>query len=208
MPILTYNNNILGQNTYLYYDAASGEGVIIDAGCGAADIKEMLSVIGENNIAVKAILLTHGHYDHISAVDDLRKSLSAYDRFSATEDMEKFIKADDHISAADDLRKSAATNSHISATNGLPPPATAYKYAVDAENARKSYAATVYCHADEKQILENPRLNFSAFMGKPYGVTPDQIIQDGDIIRFGSNALKIIHTPGHTRPHPGRHMLL
>jgi glyoxylase-like metal-dependent hydrolase (beta-lactamase superfamily II) len=77
MTINRYENNELGQNTYLYYDPASGEGVLIDAGCGAADMEAVLTAARENNVIIRAILLTHGHYDHIAAVDALRGRLPA-----------------------------------------------------------------------------------------------------------------------------------
>jgi len=72
MKIKTFNSNDMRQNIYLYYDEATREGVIIDAGCNAKDIKALLAVISENNITIKAILLTHGHYDHIIALDEIK----------------------------------------------------------------------------------------------------------------------------------------
>lgn len=67
----------MGQNIYLYYDEASSEGVLIDSGCNKEDRYTIESIIRENNITIKAILLTHGHYDHIIGVDELRKLTSA-----------------------------------------------------------------------------------------------------------------------------------
>jgi len=77
MIIKTFNNNDMGQNVYLYYDEISGEGVIIDAGCSETDIKELAAFINVNNVAVKGILLTHGHYDHIIAVYNVKRITSA-----------------------------------------------------------------------------------------------------------------------------------
>ena len=65
MTVKVFNSNDMRQNVYLYFDETNGEGVLIDAGCSDADAKALASFIEENNIAVKAILLTHGHYDHI-----------------------------------------------------------------------------------------------------------------------------------------------
>ena len=76
MTIKTFNQNNMGQNTYLYYDENSGEAVIIDAGCSEGDVTTVAAFLRENDIIVKGILLTHGHYDHIIAVDKL-KSLTA-----------------------------------------------------------------------------------------------------------------------------------
>ena len=77
MTIKTFNNNDMRQNVYLYYDVESGEGVLIDAGCSKADIDAVASFIGEDRIKVKGILLTHGHFDHIIAVDELKNLTSA-----------------------------------------------------------------------------------------------------------------------------------
>ncbi|MCL2204357.1 MAG: MBL fold metallo-hydrolase [Defluviitaleaceae bacterium] len=77
MKLKTFNNNVMGQNVYLYYDEASGEGVLIDAGCGKEDTKALPLFLKENNITVKAILLTHGHYDHIIGIDAIKEATGA-----------------------------------------------------------------------------------------------------------------------------------
>ncbi|MBR7797801.1 MBL fold metallo-hydrolase [Agaribacter marinus] len=58
----------LGTNCYLVHD--NQQALIIDPGGESAKIIHFLS---EKNIEPLAILLTHGHFDHIGAVDDLRK---------------------------------------------------------------------------------------------------------------------------------------
>ena len=77
MIVKTFDNNDMGQNIYLYYDQKSGEGVLIDCGCSEADKSAIAAFIDKNNITVKGILLTHGHYDHIIAIDALRLLTSA-----------------------------------------------------------------------------------------------------------------------------------
>lgn len=57
-------------NCYLLWDQQTSEGVIIDPGAEADEIAEE---IDEFNITPKAILLTHGHGDHIAAVADLKR---------------------------------------------------------------------------------------------------------------------------------------
>ena len=57
-------------NCYLLWDQQSSEGVIIDPG---AEADEIVEEIDEFNITPRAILLTHGHGDHIAAVADLKK---------------------------------------------------------------------------------------------------------------------------------------
>ena len=72
MNIKTFARNSMGQNIYLYYDKPGGEGVLIDAGCSEADRADITAFLSDKNIAVKAILLTHGHFDHIIAADEMK----------------------------------------------------------------------------------------------------------------------------------------
>lgn len=130
MTLKTFNNNPMGQNIYLYHNER--QGVLIDAGCSAADQAAIASAI--KDIKIKAILLTHGHYDHITAAEEMK-----------------------------DL-----TGSEL------------------------------YCHESEKPMLESPGLNLSFRTGKEIKISPDQLLKDGDIIRFGNTELKVLHTPGHT----------
>ena len=72
MTVKTFNNNDMGQNIYLYYDKNSGEGVLIDSGCSESDKNAIAAFIDKNNITIKGILLTHGHYDHIIAINEMK----------------------------------------------------------------------------------------------------------------------------------------
>ena len=72
MKLLQYVVRSMDQNVYIYFDEESKEGVIVDPGNDAARIAQ---VIKENEIDVKAILLTHGHGDHTGAVADLKAEL-------------------------------------------------------------------------------------------------------------------------------------
>lgn len=59
----------LGANCYLYACTESKQAVIIDPG---ADGKKIYNWVLEKGLNVDYILLTHGHVDHIGAVDELR----------------------------------------------------------------------------------------------------------------------------------------
>ena len=52
----------------------SGAAVLVDPGEDAADILEM---VDKTNSSVRAILLTHAHFDHIGAVQATRQALKA-----------------------------------------------------------------------------------------------------------------------------------
>lgn len=60
-------------NSYFYIDEASKHGFLIDAG---AEADKLLHLIEENNWIIEKILITHGHFDHIGAVEEISKSLN------------------------------------------------------------------------------------------------------------------------------------
>ncbi|MEW5795985.1 MAG: MBL fold metallo-hydrolase [Candidatus Zixiibacteriota bacterium] len=57
-------------NCYLLWERDTAEGLIIDPG---AEADEIAQAVDEFQIAPKAILLTHGHGDHIAAVAELKQ---------------------------------------------------------------------------------------------------------------------------------------
>ena len=60
-------------NCYIVYKDDSKSCIIIDPGYDAYKIKKF---IDDNNLEPKAIVLTHGHYDHISAINNVRELYS------------------------------------------------------------------------------------------------------------------------------------
>jgi len=61
-------------NSYLVWDAASGEAVAFDTG---ADCTDMLALIAAKKLRVNVILLTHTHGDHIFDLDRLKSKTGA-----------------------------------------------------------------------------------------------------------------------------------
>ena len=75
MEKLRVESMVLGMvstNCYLVINAETGQVVIIDP---AAEADRILRRIGELKGKPEAILLTHGHFDHIGAADELRRAL-------------------------------------------------------------------------------------------------------------------------------------
>ncbi len=62
----------LGTNCYILTDEASKLAAIIDPGDEAGRI---LAQVEQDGVQVKYILLTHGHYDHTTAVPELHEKL-------------------------------------------------------------------------------------------------------------------------------------
>jgi glyoxylase-like metal-dependent hydrolase (beta-lactamase superfamily II) len=57
-------------NCYLFWDDQTGDGVIIDPG---AEANEIFEEVANSGMTPRAILLTHGHGDHIAAVAEVKE---------------------------------------------------------------------------------------------------------------------------------------
>ena len=64
---------------------------------------------------------------------------------------------------------------------------------------RDATEAPLYIHKEDAPMLDNMRLNLSAFMGfKVLSRPAEHLLSEGDKISFGQSALEVLHTPGHT----------
>lgn len=61
-------------NLYLFYSEEHGEAVLFDAG---GSVGEVLKILEEKSLELKYIVLTHGHFDHIMAAEELRDKTGA-----------------------------------------------------------------------------------------------------------------------------------
>ena len=71
--IKTFDVGPLANIIYIITDNKSKESAIIDP---AWDMSEAYKYIGENDLILKKILLTHSHHDHVNAIDEI---LTSYD---------------------------------------------------------------------------------------------------------------------------------
>lgn len=71
MRIKTCVLGAVGTNCYLVYNDSTKETVIVDP---ADNGPYILNRCNELGITPEAVLLTHGHFDHIMAVEDIRRS--------------------------------------------------------------------------------------------------------------------------------------
>jgi len=59
-------------NAYIYYNEENRCGVIIDPG---AEANKILVEVKAHNLDIQGIFLTHGHFDHTKAADEVRNAL-------------------------------------------------------------------------------------------------------------------------------------
>jgi hydroxyacylglutathione hydrolase len=61
-------------NTYIVWDSENGEGMVIDP----ADDGDLINkIIEKENLKIKFIVITHGHFDHVGGVEEVKKFTSA-----------------------------------------------------------------------------------------------------------------------------------
>ena len=63
---------VIEENAHFFIDDETRHGFLIDPG---AQADELLKVISERDWMIEKILLTHGHFDHIGAVNDIQREL-------------------------------------------------------------------------------------------------------------------------------------
>ena len=61
------------ENSYFYIDENTKEAFLIDPG---AEAQLLMDYAKENGLTIRAILLTHGHFDHIGAANKIQETLS------------------------------------------------------------------------------------------------------------------------------------
>ncbi len=118
-------------NCYFLYEEGQKDVICIDPADQGNVIYEKLT---EQGFAVKAILLTHAHFDHIWGTNELIE------------------------------------------LSGAP----------------------LYACEAEQEVCEDAFKNVSKQVSRPYTVSPDHYVKDGDTITVGTMTCKVIATPGHT----------
>jgi len=88
MKLIHFQAPPIFTNTYFYYDADTLDACIIDPSGG---IDKIMVMIRENMLKLKYILLTHGHYDHIGGVEEL-KSLTGAEVLAHKDEAELLIQ--------------------------------------------------------------------------------------------------------------------
>lgn len=118
-------------NCFFFYEEETKQGIIVDPG---DEPEKIIHYVEEKGIKVQAILLTHGHFDHIMAVEALKSK----------------------------------------------------------------WDVPVYASREEKAVLGDPQINLTAHYGRPYTLSADIYLEDGEEIELLGQKVKCILTPGHT----------
>ena len=63
---------------------------------------------------------------------------------------------------------------------------------------RELSGAEIYALSEEAALCENAKLNVSNWAGRPYTVTPDVLLKDGEVREIAGISFRVIATPGHT----------
>lgn len=70
LPVKVFG--VIEENAYFFIDDETKHGFLIDPG---AQADELLKIIKERSWTIEKILMTHGHFDHIGAVNELQRVL-------------------------------------------------------------------------------------------------------------------------------------
>ena len=119
-------------NCYVIYREGGKEAVVIDP---ADNGPYLLNLCRELGVEPVAVLLTHGHFDHILAADDIRRA----------------------------------------------------------------FRCKIYVGMNEEGMLKDPSLNLSGTLGtEQMGINADDLMRDGEVLKFLGYDWKVLFTPGHT----------
>jgi glyoxylase-like metal-dependent hydrolase (beta-lactamase superfamily II) len=133
MKVIKTSLGQMGTNCYVIWDEKSLEAAVIDPGF---EDQRIIDIISENGLKVKAILLTHGHFDHLGGVTQIKKLTGA----------------------------------------------------------------KVFIHENDADCLTHPERNLSILVGMSMKLDPaDGFLMENETVNIGSIALKVIHTPGHSK---------
>ncbi|NLK96632.1 MBL fold metallo-hydrolase [Defluviitalea saccharophila] len=65
---------MMGVNCYIMGDETTGKGVVVDPG---AEGNKIIEAIKKENLEIEYIFITHGHFDHIGALDKVKEFTGA-----------------------------------------------------------------------------------------------------------------------------------
>ena len=75
-----------------------------------------------------------------------------------------------------------------------------FDHVLGVDKLRSSFKIPFQIHRNDLPILESMQARVRQFMGFDVPPPPkvDSFLQDGDIVRFGGDTIRVVHTPGHS----------
>lgn len=113
LSVITLSLGQLQTNCHIVYDDSTLKTLVIDPG---DEPEKIISVIENKHLSVEAVILTHGHFDHIAAVDDISKKYGAQ-IFINKNDIEFLSNPDYNLSSKFISGGITVTNDNIKAVN-------------------------------------------------------------------------------------------
>ena len=111
LNISQVNVGMIRTNCFIVY-GDSREAIIIDPG---DDAHKIYAKVEELNVQPKAILLTHGHFDHIMAVDKVRQKYNI-DVYAGN--LEKALLADERLNGSGEYRRDCVVTQYKELVDG------------------------------------------------------------------------------------------
>lgn len=75
LSLVVFNNNPYSQNSYIYFNQKTQNGIVIDPGLSQSSLVRNIV----DSYTVDAIILTHGHFDHIFSLEKVKTpNISVY----------------------------------------------------------------------------------------------------------------------------------
>ncbi len=84
IQIKLFPNGIFGATTYLVYDNKSKDAALIDCTCA---IDEILKFVKNQKLNLKYVLITHGHFDHVYCISEIKEKFPNVQVFLHKDDM-------------------------------------------------------------------------------------------------------------------------
>lgn len=73
-----------------------------------------------------------------------------------------------------------------------------FDHAGGAAELAEEFQVPVYAHEEEKETLEDPKLNVSWMMGKEEHFSANEYVKDEQELDLAGFHIRVLHTPGHT----------
>ena len=74
-----------------------------------------------------------------------------------------------------------------------------FDHIAGATELKMLFDANVYISSIDAKGLDDPNINVSTFLtGNEFKTNSDEVFNDGDVLQFGTDKIKVMLTPGHT----------